>query len=85
VVSRVRGKPARQPEAVAAGFESQRNPRNIATDFDRLIPPAMQQGKQPFWAGLQLLARLTLNARKHFCLCLLWGDVADGGGIRARL
>src|SRR6185295_4074166 len=26
---------------------------------------AMQQGKQPFWAGLQLLARLTLNAGKH--------------------
>src|SRR6516164_9452772 len=46
-----RRKPARQPEAVAAGF-------------DRLIPPAMQQGKQPFGARLQLLARLTLNAGK---------------------
>jgi hypothetical protein len=28
-------------------------------------PPAMQQSKQSFWARLQLLVRLTLNARKH--------------------
>ena len=58
-------KPARQPEAVAAGFEGQRNPRDRAAGPDRLIPPAMQQRKQPFWARLQLLARLTLNAGKH--------------------
>ena len=32
---------------------------------DRLIPPAMQHGKQPFWAWLQLLARLTLNTRNY--------------------
>jgi hypothetical protein len=25
----------------------------------------MQQAKQPFWAQLQLLVRLTLNAGKH--------------------
>jgi hypothetical protein len=60
-----RRKPACQPEAVAAGFESQRNPRNVAAGFDRLTPPAMQHGKQPFWARLQLLARLTLNAGKR--------------------
>src|SRR5881392_3011456 len=58
-------KPARQPEAVAAGFEGNRNTRDSAAGPDRLIPPAMQQGKQPFWARLQLLARLTLNAGKH--------------------
>src|SRR6266436_6433242 len=58
-------KPARQPEAVAAGFKGNRNPRDIAAGPDRLIPPAMQHGKQPFWARLQLLARLTLNAGKH--------------------
>src|SRR6202023_1886670 len=57
--------PARQPEAVAAGFEGYRNPRDSAAGPDRLIPPAMQHGKQPFWAWLQLLARLTLNARKY--------------------
>src|SRR6516225_3242725 len=58
-------KPARQPEAVAAGFEGQRNPRDRAAGPDRLILPAMQQAKQPFWARLQLLARLTFNTRKH--------------------
>jgi hypothetical protein len=58
-------KPARQPKAVAAGFEGNRNPRDCAPGPDRLIPPAMQQGKQPFWARLQLLARLTLNPGKH--------------------
>src|SRR5215469_7834990 len=58
-------KPARQPEAVAAGFESQRNPRDRAASPDHLIPPAMQQAKQPFWARLQLFARLTLNAGNH--------------------
>ena len=60
-----RRKPARQPETVAAGFEGQRNPRDHAPDPGRLIPPAMQQGKQPFWARLQILAWLTLNAGKH--------------------
>src|ERR1700731_3696382 len=64
-LSPTRLKPARQPEAVAAGFEGNRNPRDSAAGPDRLIPPAMQQGKQPFWAWLQLLARLTLNAGKH--------------------
>src|SRR5213079_2099350 len=58
-------KPARQPEAVAAGFEGKRNPRDRAAGPDSLIPPAMQQAKQPFWARLKLLARLTLNAGKH--------------------
>src|SRR6202030_1393897 len=55
--------PARQPEAVAAGFEGKRNPRDRAAGPDRLIPPAMQHRKQPFWARVQLLARLTLNTR----------------------
>src|ERR1700756_2255964 len=57
--------PARQPKAVAAGFEGQRNSRDGAAGPDRLVAPAMQQSKQPFWARLQLLARLTLNAGKH--------------------
>src|SRR5438552_16677187 len=60
-----RRKPARQPEAVAAGFEANRNPRDIPAGPDRFILPAMQHGKQPFWARLQLLARLTLNPGKH--------------------
>ena len=36
-----RRKPARQPEAVAAGFEGNCNPRDRAAGPDRLIPPAM--------------------------------------------
>src|SRR5215813_11348405 len=60
-----RREPARQPEAVAAGFEGQRNPRDRAAGLDRLIPPAMQHRKQPAWARLQLLTRLALNAGKH--------------------
>jgi hypothetical protein len=60
-----RRKPARQPEAVAAGFEGNRDPRDRAPGPDRLILPAMQQGKQPFWVRLELLAWLMLNAGKH--------------------
>src|SRR6267142_827737 len=52
-----RRKPARQPEAVAASFEGQRNPRDRAAGPDRLIPPAMQQAKQSFRARFELLAR----------------------------
>ena len=57
--------PARQPEAVAAGFKGNRNPRDLFTGPDRLIAPAMQPAKQPFGIRLQLLARLTLNAGEH--------------------
>jgi hypothetical protein len=53
--------PARQPEAVAAGLEGKRNPRDSAAGPDRLIPPAMQDGKQPFWARLQLLRIPTMS------------------------
>src|SRR6202049_3696722 len=60
-----RPQPARQPEAIAAGFEGQRNPRDLAAGLDRLGAPAMQQAKQPFCTRLQLLARLALNAGKH--------------------
>jgi hypothetical protein len=60
--------PARQPKAVAAGFEGNRDPRDCAAGLDRLIPPALQHGKQPFWARLQLLVRLPLNT---------WNDTAE--------
>jgi hypothetical protein len=55
--------PARQPKAVAAGFEGNRDPRDCAAGLDRLIPSAIQHGKQPFRARLQLLTRLPLNTR----------------------
>jgi hypothetical protein len=60
--------PARQPKAVAAGFEGNRDPRDCAAGLDRLIPPALQHGKQPFWARLQLLVGLPLNT---------WNDTAE--------
>jgi hypothetical protein len=36
-------KPARQPEAVAAGFEGNREPRDLLSGPDRLIPPLMHR------------------------------------------
>src|SRR5205823_13934681 len=60
-----RRKPARRPQPGPDGFEGNCNPGDRAARPDRLIPPPMQQGKQPFWAWLQLLARLTLNPGKH--------------------
>jgi hypothetical protein len=61
----MRSQPPRQPEAVAAGFEGKRNPRDLFTGPDCLIAPAMQQAKQPFGTRLQLLERLTLKAGNH--------------------
>src|SRR6202045_4583922 len=57
--------PTRQPEAIAAGFEGQCNPRDLFTGPDRFIAPAMQQAKKPFRTRFQLLLRLALNAGKH--------------------
>jgi hypothetical protein len=58
-------KPARQPEAVATGFEGQCDPCDLAVSLDCLVAPAMQQAKQPFCTRLQLLARVPLNTGKH--------------------
>src|SRR5437764_5420234 len=57
--------PTRQPEAIAAGFEGQCNPRDLFTGPDRFIAPTMQQAKKPFRARFQLLLRLALNAGEH--------------------
>jgi hypothetical protein len=50
-----RRKPARQPEAVAAGFEGQRNPRDRAAGPDRLIPPAMHRASSRSGVGSSFL------------------------------
>jgi hypothetical protein len=39
--------PARQPKAVATGFEGQCNSRDLFTGPDCLVAPAMQHAKQP--------------------------------------
>jgi hypothetical protein len=44
------------PGNLLAALKGKRNPRDLAAGPDRLIPPAMQKRKQPFWARLQLLA-----------------------------
>jgi hypothetical protein len=49
--------PARQPEAVAPGFEGKRNPRDLFTGPDCLIAPAMQQPKAPARPGRGRLRR----------------------------
>jgi len=54
VSQRASQKPSR-PDSKASAI------RDNAAGPDRLITPAMQHGKQPFWARLPLLARLTLN------------------------
>src|SRR6201997_3048103 len=48
-------KPARQPEAVAAGFEGKRNPCDRAPRPDRLIPPAGQQASSRSGLGSSFL------------------------------
>jgi hypothetical protein len=50
-----RREPARQPKAVAAGFEGQRNPRDGAASLDRFVAPAVQQREQPFCLGSSFL------------------------------
>ena len=50
-----RRKPARQPKAVAAGFEGQRNPCDCAPGPDRLIPPAMQHASSRSGLGSSFL------------------------------
>src|ERR1700730_12467247 len=72
----MRLKPARQPKAVAAGFEGNRNPRDRAAGSDRLIPPAMQHRKHRFRAPLRILAPLSLNA---------WNEAANQPARLAQL
>jgi len=43
----------RFPQRFPVGFEGKCNPRDVAAGPDRLIPPAMRQGKQPFRARRQ--------------------------------
>ena len=56
-----RPQPTRQPEAVAAGLEGDRNPADCAPGLRRLVPPAMQQPKQRRLASGQLFQRLAFD------------------------
>ena len=56
--------PAGQPEAVPAGLEGDRDPRDRAAGPDRLVPPAMQQPQAArSSSGASFLQRVPLEAR----------------------
>ena len=55
--------PARQPEAVPAGFEGYADTLDHAPGFHRLVPPALQQPKQCLRIRNLFLHRLALEAR----------------------
>src|SRR6476659_436326 len=56
--------PTRQPEAIAAGFEGQCNPRDLFTGPDRFIAPAMQQAEKPFRTRFQLFFAVDAQCRE---------------------
>ena len=56
--------PARQPEAVAAGFEGECDPRDVLPALTDCLAPAMQQGKQPFRARFLLLCAVDAQCRE---------------------
>jgi hypothetical protein len=56
-------KPARQPEAVAAGFVGNGDAGDGTSRLHGFIAPAMKQPDQRFTLGLHLFPRLALDAR----------------------
>jgi hypothetical protein len=58
-----RPEPARQPEAVTAGLESDRDAFDPVSCFLRFLSPAIEQIQQCALVGLELLQRLALDAR----------------------
>jgi len=57
--------PARQPEAIAAGFVGDGDPRNPASRLAGLVLPTPQQGEQRGRVRRQLLQWMTRNARNN--------------------
>jgi hypothetical protein len=55
--------PARQPEAITAGFKGHNDALDLAANFNCLVPPAIQQPKQSFWVGRKLLEWITRDTR----------------------
>src|SRR3954453_22565982 len=58
-----RPQPARQPEAVPAGLEGDREAGGGASRLGRLVPPAMQEAEQGVLVRLELLQRVAIEAR----------------------
>src|SRR6476620_10604753 len=57
--------PARQPEAVPASLEGDRNALDPASCFLRFLSPSMQQLQQCALVDRELFQRLALDARHH--------------------
>jgi len=55
--------PSRQPEAVPTGLESDSDAFDLVPDLFRFLPPSIEQAQQGFFAGLQRLQGLALDAR----------------------
>jgi integrase len=55
--------PARQPEAVTAGLQGDRNPYDPTACFLRFLPPAIEQFQQRALIDRELLQRRALDAR----------------------
>jgi hypothetical protein len=92
--------PPREPEAITARLEGNGDAPDRATGLDRLIPPALQQSEQRCFVRLQLLQRMTANARhdacdqpaglthfddRHQCTILLKGGEGSAQVVRLRL
>ena len=60
--------PARQPEAVAASFKSNRDARDRTASLGSLIPPTLQQSQQRLLVRLELLQGVPLDT---------WNDPGD--------
>src|SRR5690348_13554552 len=95
-----RAQPAREPEAITARLEGNGDAPDGATGLGRLIPPALQQSEQRCFVRLQLLQRMTANARHdardqpaglaHFddrqqCIILLKGGEGSAQVVRLSL
>src|SRR5690348_11024450 len=57
-----RPQPAGEPEAVPAGLEGGRDPRDRAAGPGRLVPPAVQEAEQRPLVRRELLQRVALEA-----------------------
>jgi hypothetical protein len=57
--------PARQPEAVAAGFEGDGDACDRAAGLARLCAPAVEELEEGVLVGSELLERMTRDPRDH--------------------
>src|SRR4051794_16699218 len=64
-VNAVSPEPARQPEAIAAGFEGDGNARDRAAGLAGLLPPAVEELEKGVLVRRELFERLTRDPRNQ--------------------